>query len=222
MTSRSGEISRTADRQGARIDIDPEIAKLNEKYALVIVGDKTAILKTSNDVIKFLTESAFDLWHANQYVPYGEKKVPLAKYWLRHPQRRQYEGIVFAPGREVPSHYNLWHGFAVKPRPGDCSRFLAHLKDNVCCGNEDYPTGWSDGSPTSPNNPEEKTGTSLVLRGKMGTGKTKVGEVFGSLLGPHYVPVSDPRYVTGRFNSHLVSCLLLHCDEAFWAGDHAR
>lgn len=64
-------------------------------------------------------------------------------------------------------------------------------------------------------------GSSLVLRGKMGTGKTKVGEVFGSLLGTHYVLVSDPRYVTGRFNSHLVSCLLLHCDEAFWAGDHA-
>ena len=62
--------------------------------------------------------------------------------------------------------------------------------------------------------------TSLVLRGKMGTGKTKVGEVFGSLLGSHYVPVSDPRFVTGRFNSHLASCLLLHCDEAFWAGDH--
>jgi hypothetical protein len=33
--------------------------------------------------------------------------------------------------------------------------------------------------------------------------------------------VSDPRYVTGRFNSHLVSALLLHADEGFWAGDHA-
>ena len=41
----------------------------------------------------------------------------------------------------------------------------------------------------------------------------------GSLLGEHYVLVSDPRFVTGRFNSHLVSCLLLHADEGFWAGD---
>jgi hypothetical protein len=30
-----------------------------------------------------------------------------------------------------------------------------------------------------------------------------------------------PRYITGRFNSHLADCLLLHADEAFWAGDHA-
>jgi Family of unknown function (DUF5906) len=45
--------------------------------------------------------------------------------------------------------------------------------------------------------------------------------VIGSLIGVHYVAVSDPRHVTGRFNSHLTSCLLLHADEGFWAGDHA-
>jgi len=68
--------------------------------------------------------------------------------------------------------------------------------------------------------PDRKIGTALVLRGKQGTGKTKVGEVFRSLLGPHYALVADPRYITGRFNSHMVACLLLHADESFWAGDH--
>jgi hypothetical protein len=147
------------------------------------------------------------------------KKVPLAKYWLHHPQRRQYEGIVFAPKREVRNHFNLWHGFAVEPQSGDCSKFLAHIKDNVCRGNEDlliWVLGWFA---NIMQHPEGKPGTSLALRGRMGVGKTKVGEVIGSLLGSHYVPVSDPRYITGRFNSHMVSCLLLHADEAFWAGD---
>jgi hypothetical protein len=59
----------------------------------------------------------------------------------------------------------------------------------------------------------------LALRGKPGTGKTKVGSVIGSLLGPHYRPVSDPQYVTGRFNKHMISLVLLHSDEGFWAGD---
>jgi hypothetical protein len=54
----------------------------------------------------------------------------------------------------------------------------------------------------------------------MGVGKTIVGDTFGQLLGAHYVQVADPRFVTGRFNAHLVSCLLFHLDEAFWAGDH--
>ena len=58
-------------RQIARareITTDPHVARLNEQYALVIVGDKTAVLKTTDDGIKFLTLSAFDQWHANQYV----------------------------------------------------------------------------------------------------------------------------------------------------------
>jgi hypothetical protein len=207
--------------------VNSEVAKLNETYALVIIGDKTAVMNILPDGgIKFLTLSAFEQWFANQFVIHkdkngDDKRTPLAKAWLHHPQRRQYEGIVFAPKRDVPNHFNLWRGFAVEPRQGDCSKFLAHLKDNVCRGDDDlylWVVGWFA---DIFQNPEKKSGTSLALRGKQGVGKTKVGEVIGSLLGSHYALVSDPRYVTGRFNSHLVSCLLLHCDEAFWAGDRA-
>ena len=67
--------------------------------------------------------------------------------------------------------------------------------------------------------PGSKCGTSLAVRGKQGTGKTKIGEVFASLLGVHFKQVSDPRYVVGRFNSHMISLLMLHADEGFWAGD---
>jgi hypothetical protein len=68
---------------------------------------------------------------------------------------------------------------------------------------------------------DEKLGTSLVLRGTQGTGKTIVGRVIGSLLGHHYALVADSRYIVGRFNSHLANCLLLQLDEATWGGDHA-
>jgi hypothetical protein len=211
---------------GGPVQDDKNVAKLNENYALVIVGDKTAILKLAADGgIKFLTHSAFEMWHANRYIYYqdkngDQKKISLARYWLHHPLRRQYEGIVFAPCRVVQNHFNLWRGFAVESHPGDCSKFLAHLRDNVCRGNESlflWVVGWFA---QIVQHPDRKMGTSLVLRGPQGTGKTKVGQVIGSLLGEHYALVSDPRYVTGRFNSHLVSCLLLHCDESFWAGDH--
>jgi Family of unknown function (DUF5906) len=200
---------------------DPDVTRLNENHALVIVGDKIAIMITTAEGPRFLTLSAFEHWHANRFVRRGRKRYPLAKYWLKHPQRRQYEGLVFAPGREVPNHYNLWRGLAVEPVAGDCSKFLAHLRDNVCRGDKElfyWVVGWFAQIVQMP---DKKIGTSLVLRGKQGTGKTKVGEVIGSLLGEHYALVSDPRFVTGRFNSHLVSNLLLHCDESFWAGDHA-
>jgi hypothetical protein len=201
---------------------DPLISKLNESYALVIVGGTSAVLLPTEDGgVEFWKKSAFSDWLSNQHVNYNDKKVPLGQYWLHHPHRRQYRGITFSPGRVVKGYYNFWQGFSVEPKPGDCSKFLAHIKDNVCCGDEKHyrwVVGWFA---DIVQHPDKKTGTSLVLRGEQGTGKTKVGEVFGSLFHHNYVLVSDPRYITGRFNSHLVSCLLLHADEGFWAGDHA-
>ncbi len=67
--------------------------------------------------------------------------------------------------------------------------------------------------------PRTKQGTALVLRGRQGTGKTIMGSVFGKLLGRAYKHVASARRVTGQFNQHLGECLLLHADEAFWAGD---
>ncbi len=43
--------------------------------------------------------------------------------------------------------------------------------------------------------------------------------MLGSLFAPHYFPVDDSRYLTGNFNAHMASCLLLQADEAMWAGD---
>jgi Family of unknown function (DUF5906) len=204
---------------------DPDVAAMNETYAVVSIGGQVAVMKQYRSSegkpdFKLLTVSAFHTLLANKHVRRGGRMVRLPKHWIEHPQRRDYEGLVFAPGRDVPGYYNLWRGFAVEARPGDCSKFLAHLRDNVCRGDEAlyrWVVGWLA---QIFQQPHEKSGTSLAIRGKQATGKTKVGEVIGSLLGPHFVAVADPRYVTGHFNSHLVSCLLLHTDEAFWAGDH--
>lgn len=40
------------------------------------------------------------------------KQKPLGSWWVRHPRRRQYEGVVFdpAPDRQHAKLYNLWQG----------------------------------------------------------------------------------------------------------------
>jgi hypothetical protein len=206
------------DGRGEQRDL---VTELNEKFALVLAGNKTAVMMFENDTkFRLLQVGAFKQWHANRHVPASDGKVVQASaVWLSSQQRRQYEGIEFAPTGGRPGYYNLWRGFAVEPRQGDCSKFLAHLRDNVTGGDAalcDWVVGWFAQTFQKPG---KKLDTSLVLRGKQGVGKTKVGQVFGSLMGDHYVLVSDPRYVTGQFNSHMASLLLLHADEAFWAGD---
>jgi hypothetical protein len=200
------------------------VMDLNRDYALVLAGDKAVVLNEEGRGFRLLAVSAFSQWLSNRFVTFeddkGEDKcVPLAKYWLNHSRRRQYSGLIFKPNQDVPGAYNLWQGFAVKPVQGDCSRLLVHLRDNVCQGNaalyQWVMAWWAD----IIQRPTEKCGTSLALRGKPGVGKTIVGKYFGSLLGPHYVLAPEPRYVIGRFNSHLAACLLLHAEEGFWAGD---
>ena len=53
----------------------------------------------------------------------------------------------------------------------------------------------------------------------MGVGKTVVGDVIGSLFPANYFLVDNSRYLTGQFNAHMASCLLLQCDEATWGGN---
>ena len=42
----------------------------------------------------------FEMLIANKKIWNGTKMIPLSKFWLEHPMRRQYEGVVFAPGEE--------------------------------------------------------------------------------------------------------------------------
>jgi hypothetical protein len=204
-----------------------EMAEVNASYAVIANAGKVAVLREYRDeddrpVFALMRPDDFRLWLGNRPdLMIAGAAVSVANFWLKHPDRRQYDGIGFMPENARPGWYNLWKDFAIEPKPGDRDLFLAHLKGNVAQGDEAlyrWVVGWLA---AMVQHPGRKPGTSLVLRGKMGVGKTIIGKTMGQLLGRHYVVANRPRYITGQFNSHLVSCLLLHADEGFWAGDKA-
>jgi hypothetical protein len=222
---REDHLRKIWDAAGQYLE-NPEIMAVNEEYAVVLAGGKACVLKEHGTTFELMSVGSFNNWLANKMYRYQNAEgktvsIPLAKYWIAHPLRRQFQRIVFAPGQSDESVYNLWNGFAIEPREGDCSLFLDHVKENICQRSDtlyQWVIGWCA---DIVQHPDRKIGTSLAIRGKQGTGKTIFGKIIGSLFGDHYVSVADPRYITGRFNSHLISCLLLHADEGFWAGDHA-
>jgi hypothetical protein len=172
------------------------------------------------DRIRFLAPEAFRLLYANKF----EGKTTWANLWFAHPRRRTYAGVEFFPNpdgaKNNPGYLNLWRGFEFAPSPhGTSAIFDDHLRTNICSGDPElyqYVFAWFA---HIVQRPRERIGTALVLRGPRGSGKTKVGEVFGSLFPAHYCLVDDPQRITGRFNSHMAACLLLQADEAVWAGD---
>jgi hypothetical protein len=201
------------------------ICELNDKHAVVMVGGKCVIANEQIDPtfgyadITFSSQADLIARYSNRPVGRGQKRTSAGKAWLAHTDRRQYEGIVFAPGEEVPGHLNLDRGFAVEPKKGDCSRFLEHVRNNICKGDEeisDYLFTWMA---DCVQNRSRRPGVAVVLRGRQGTGKGVLCSQFGSLFGQHFIQVSQASHLTGNFNSHLKDKLVVYADEAFWAGD---
>ena len=201
------------------------ISELNDKHAVVMVGGKCVIANEQIDPtfgyadITFSSQADLIARYSNCPVGRGQKRTSAGKAWLAHTDRRQYEGIVFAPGEEVPGYLNLDRGFAVEPKKGDCSRFLEHVRNNICKGDEeisDYLFTWMA---DCVQNRSRRPGIAVVLRGRQGTGKGILCSQFGSLFGQHFIQVSQASHLTGNFNSHLKDKLVVYADEAFWAGD---
>jgi hypothetical protein len=80
--------------RGQTEGVDSEIAEINADYALVLAGNKAAIMKFEGKTkFRLLQVDAFKQRFANQLTVVGKKAVSLGDYWLAHPERRQYGGI---------------------------------------------------------------------------------------------------------------------------------
>lgn len=223
---------RYVTRQIARAHeyaIDPDLLELNERFAVVTnFGGKCRVIEEVYDerlrraTLTTLTFEDLRNAYLNQQKQIGEDDfMPLAEWWLRNANRRQYERIVFQPNadEEVDGCYNLWRGFGVEPIPGDCGLFLDHVRHVLCGGDEAcymYVLKWMARAVQMPAEPGQ---VALVLKGRMGTGKSFFARTLGRLFGRHYLAVSDSKRLISNFNSHLRDCVLLFADEAFYAGD---
>lgn len=212
--------------------VSPELREFNEKYAVILdLNGKCRILVEGWDAVRdrprvsFMSFQDFNNAHNNRSVIVGSDQngkplsMPAGKWWVGNPLRRQYEDVVFAPGKDLTKVYNLWRGFAFDPKPGDCSLFLEHLRQNLCGGCReyyDYLLGWMA---MAVQRPARQGHVAVVLRGGRGTGKSFFANHFGKLFGNHYLRVSNAKHVTGAFNAHLQDTLVLFSDEAFAAND---
>jgi len=235
---------------GPPLTFDDHVGRMNREWAFVLMGSRAVIMREQADApiedrTRVLSLEAFKAyfknvrWRVKTRVKNDEgdwvegwKTVNAATFWLASPLRRTYDGIEFWPDRDhapgTKGYFNLWRGFSLTPSQDDAaarrakySVFEDHVHTNIANGNETHFRWLWHWFAHIVQRPRERIGTAIVLRGKMGTGKTVLGEVIGSLFASHYFLVDDPRYLTGQFNAHMASCLLLQVDEGFWAGDKA-
>lgn len=199
------------------------VRRLNKRHAFI--PGKGIIREDGAGGFMLLAPRQFHDWSANKgewtkTATGADKFTPHSQIWMQSEHRREFDSIVFDPTGESRGCYNLWRGFTKHERGAEtCDRFLDHLYENVARGNDahyDWILGWMAHMIQQPG---EKPGTALVLKGAPGVGKSSVGEHTGALVARHYAKVSTPRGLVGQFNAHLASALLVHLEESFWSGD---
>ena len=244
------KLAYTADEytEGARGSESPEawfeaappdslatpIEKINQDYAFVVTGNTHHILhETTDEHGKFLLDHLnVDTFHMklnSTTINHGEESIPVTREWIKSPNRRSYDRLVFHPApMKTTRFYNLWRGYSVEPIDdkdvtptikAGYELFKEHIYENICDGNLDlyaWTMGWFA---DIIQNPLRKPETALVFRGGKGTGKTIVFEIMKRIMRDNYFITADRRYLTSSFNAHLEKVMLFVLDEATWAGD---
>ncbi len=222
--------AETATESSTKETCSDVIAQLNKEHGIVMLGGKCVVMNETVEPIfnrpdiNFSSPADFKNRYANRRVEVPSRKgstlEPISKVWLESHLRRQYEGIVFAPGQDIPGFYNLFRGLAVKPAKGDWSLMRNHIQEVIASGNEEvfkYLVAWMSRLIQDPGG--ERSGTSVVMRGRQGTGKGCFASQFGEIFGSHFLQITNPTHLVHRFNQHLKDALLVFVDEGLWAGD---
>jgi hypothetical protein len=205
--------------------IDPWLRKLNEQHMVIgNDGGKCQVAEWKShegrEQLVFQTFTDFQNRYVNKFIAIqtdnGSRNLPVGKWWLRHPMRREFPGLTFQPGGPpiVGGDLNLWRGYGVKPMAGDWSLMRAHIQEVLASGNQvhaDYIMRWLAYVVQNPDKPAE---VALVLRGGQGTGKGVLGRAMCTVFGQHGLQVSSAMQFAGRFNAHLRDVCLLFADEA--------
>jgi len=228
----NGRGTRYARRQIERAHefaVDPQLADLNNRYAVVQNAGsgrcKVIYEDPDSGLLVYQSPADFKLFYANQVVEIptakGAMQIPLGKWWFEHNMRRSFRSIAFQPGAEVGSNvYNLWRGFAYDAVPGgSCDLYLDHVREVICAGDQviyDYLINWMA---TAVQQPDQPGHTAIVLRGSQGAGKGTFAKTFSRLFGQHGKQITDAKHLTGNFNAHLRDCIVLFADEAIAAGN---
>jgi hypothetical protein len=204
-------------------DADPmkvAMRELDLRYFVARVGGNVLVFDEEDqnilsDAMRF---TAFQQLHAGRKI--NGKSVAAA--WLNSSGRRTYSSLAFDPsGRCDKDSYNTWRGLAVEPKPGQCAKIFAHIREIWCGGDAaqfEYVLNWLA---LLVQKPWIKPEVALVLRSRQGAGKTIIIEMLLTIFGPHGFTTAQKEQVAGRFSGHLFDKVLVVLEEAFFAGDPA-
>jgi hypothetical protein len=206
------------------------LQEYNDKFAVVNLGGKFRIADTDvppgeppifwskDDWLNMMATDLSDIKDDKG------RSIPKPKIWLASPRRRTYKTVDFLPGQEETSCLNLWTGWATEPdeqacNDGMCNGWYELVTEIICGGDSDQAFWLLNWLANILREPMNKPMTAPVIIGEEGAGKSLMLSYFSRILGKAFVTVTNDEHIHGRFNSHFTNALVLHSEEALYAGD---
>jgi hypothetical protein len=212
------------------------IERLNSQHFFLfnkgraLVGTETPCKDNVQSEISFSTFNNLQQWCANVEVfdPTKGKKRNIADIWLASNERRQYNGVIFDPSyignpfctKEKMQPYNLYQGFAVRPKEGDCSMLKNHIFEILCSCDQALFTWVMDWIASIVQRPQgPKPGVAIVIKGKKGTGKGTAITPLLKIFGTHALHLHGLEPLVQNFNSCVANKILVFVDESVGTRD---
>jgi hypothetical protein len=204
------------------------LREMNAEWFYAPEGGKAAMWRkvandeTENEEYIAYTEHAFKKHYENKHQAGAADDD--AEVWSKHPRRQEYlNGVTFDPGslEAPPGKFNLWRGWGVEAKEGDCSLFKQHMLEVLCSGSQecyDYLWGWLAHMvqrPTMRGHPAV-----VLFSEENRTGKGVWARYIRKMVGRHGMMISNAHHLVGRFNGHLRDTTFLECEEAIFAKNH--
>lgn len=210
------------------------VDEYNSQFAVVLMGASVKVMKENPpnpnnmmaDRYVLMDRNGFRMLQENDNIVVADAKgnpklMSKSDIWLAEESRRTYtNGMLFSPGMppEFDDTFNMWRGWELKAEEGEWDAFKAHIKDNICSGNEDHFIWILDWMADIIQDPMNPKGTCLVFHGIEGCGKGTFAHMFGKLFGRHYKHVTNEEHFVGRFNGHLQDSIFTFADEITYGG----
>jgi hypothetical protein len=191
-----------------RDDINPQ----HSRYSFQGLGDLRLVYK--NKTVKIPTRDK----DGNETFEYELAD----KWWLHHPDRQEFDGVTFQPGKLGVIHrkLNLWRGWGIQPKQGDWDLIRWHIEHVFapdCKEASEYVFNWLA---YGFQHPDERAEVALTGIGIKGTGKGTLGHTLRRIYAPYSWRFSSVSDLLGRFNEEMKACTFLWPDEMRWSAKH--
>ena len=185
------ELLKKAEGKSKRPPLPPEywetLEHMLQRYALL-----------------YPTES---LWDFQKREIVSARGVALAwpaywKAWKESPRRKMvdYTSVVFDPSGRLgePDYINLFDGFALEPKAGECGRIRA-LLSHLCSGDAEIIAWLVRWLAWPLQHPGTKMTTSVIIHGDEGSGKNMFAGVMRRIYGKYAAIISQDQ-IDGKYN----------------------